>query len=106
MYHVFVNIAMFGFRFPILNYDRNIAVLNAFLMMISLQVHNYVKQIFEMAKPIPKATPAAGGRAIKPASPKKTKQAPSMRNNLNKKKQKPVPLIRVLGCQDPLYIEV
>jgi hypothetical protein len=29
-----------------------------------------------------------------------------MRKKLNKKKQKPVPLIRVLGFQDPLYIEV
>jgi hypothetical protein len=74
--------------------------------MIYLQVHNYVKQIFEMAKPIPKATPAARGRAIKPASPIKTKEAPSMRNNLKKTKQKPVPLIHVLGFQNSLYIEV
>jgi hypothetical protein len=106
LYCVFANIAMFGFRFPILHSKRNMAVSNAFLMMIFLLGHNYEKQIFEMAKLSPKAIPAAKGRAIKPASPKKTKQAPSMRNNLNKKKQKPVPLIRVLGFQVPLYIKV
>jgi hypothetical protein len=59
-----------------------------------------------MVKPSPKTAPAARGKPRKPASPKKTKHAPSMRSNLNKNKQKPVPLIRVLGFQDPLYIEV
>ena len=88
------------------NSYRNITVVNAFLTMISLRVHSYEKQIFDMVKPSPKAAPAARGRAMKPASPKKTKHAPSMRNNLNKKKQKPVPLICVLGFQDPFYIKV
>jgi hypothetical protein len=33
-------------------------------------------------------------------------QAPSIKKNLLKKKQKPFPLIRVLGFQDPLSIEM
>jgi hypothetical protein len=59
-----------------------------------------------MVNPKTKVAAASKQRVVKPASPKKSKQAPSMRKNLQNKKQKPVPLIRVLGFQDPLSIEL
>jgi hypothetical protein len=59
-----------------------------------------------MVKPPQTTALVAKARNMKPASPKKAKHAPSMKNNLIKKKQKPIPMIHVLGFQDPLYIEV
>lgn len=44
-------------------------------------------------------------RVVKPASPKKAKQMPNMRNQLLSKKEKPVPTIRVHGFEEPLAIE-
>jgi hypothetical protein len=75
-------------------------------MMIYLQVHYFEKKISEMAELTPKVTRVAKGKVAKPPSPKKTKQSPSMRSNLNQKKQKPGPVIPVREFQDPLYIEV
>jgi hypothetical protein len=59
-----------------------------------------------MVKQPQKMTPVSKARIMKPASPKKVKYAPSMKDNLIKKKQKPILMISVLGFQDPLYIEV
>ena len=59
-----------------------------------------------MVKPTSKAAPVVKARIVKPPSPKKAKQGPNMKDNLKKKKEKPVPTIRVLGFQDPLYVEI
>ena len=44
-------------------------------------------------------------KVVKPASPKKAKQVPDMRNQLLSKKEKPVPTIHVYGFEEPLAIE-
>ena len=44
-------------------------------------------------------------KKVKPASPKKAKQVPSMRDNLKKKKDKPVPTIGVHAFADPVCAE-
>jgi hypothetical protein len=45
-------------------------------------------------------------KPVKPASPKKAKQVPNMRENLMKKKEKPVPTISVHAFADPVCAEV
>jgi len=76
------------------------------IIPISLKGHTLRIHIFEMVKPNSKAAPVAKARTPKPPSPKKSKQGPSMRNNLKKKKEKPNPTISVLGFQDPFYTEI
>ena len=71
-----------------------------------LEGHSLGKQIFVMAKPNSKAVPVGKARNIKPASPKKAKQAPNMRNKLNLIKEKPSHTICVHGFQDPLCLEM
>jgi hypothetical protein len=44
-------------------------------------------------------------KPIKPASPKKARNVPNMRQKLLVKKEKPVPTIRVYGFQDPFGVE-
>lgn len=46
-----------------------------------------------------------GKRVVKPASPKKARQVPNMREKLLSKKEKPVPTLRVHGFEDPLAVE-
>ena len=53
----------------------------------------------------PKSAPAAKSRVVKPASPKKARNAPNMRDNFQKKKEKPVPTIHAHGFQDPVAAE-
>ena len=45
-------------------------------------------------------------KKVKPVSPKKAKQVPNMRENLKKKKEKPVPTITVHAFADPVCAEV
>jgi hypothetical protein len=59
-----------------------------------------------MVKPSAKAPQIEKSKIVKPPSPKKKKQAPNMRENLKKKKQKPIPTLRVLGFEDPLSVEM
>jgi hypothetical protein len=68
-------------------------------MIISLQVHNFENQIFELAKPTPKAFPATRGRIVKLASPKKAKQAPSRRISLRKRNKSRSHLFLFLGSR-------
>ena len=46
-----------------------------------------------------------GKRVLKPASPKKARQVPNMRQKLQNKKEKPVPTIRVYSFEEPFAIE-
>ncbi len=64
------------------------------------------KKQFDMVKPSAKASPIGKSKMVKPPSPKKKKQAPNMRENLKKKKQKPIPTLSVLGFEDPLSVEM
>ena len=44
-------------------------------------------------------------KVVKPASPKKARHVPNMRQKLLSKKEKPVPTIRVYGFEEPLGVE-
>jgi hypothetical protein len=76
-----------------------------------VNVHNFGKSIFDMSKPgaskpAKSAVPAHKKKVTKPASPKKARRAPNMRDKLAKKKEKPEPAICVQGFVDPLTFEL
>ena len=48
---------------------------------------------------------APKAKLIKPPSPKKARNVPNMRKQLQSKKEKPAPTIRVYGFEDPLCVE-